>query len=366
MTISDPYTAKYETTEVAVIGGGPIGIETSILLKEKSVENILFEARQIGEAIRRWPPNTHFFSSTEHVALAGFPVQNLDQRPISGEEYLAYMRSLVEFWDLDLRNYEAVIAIERDDEGFWIRTKRATGQRLYRARHVVISTGGMARPRRLGIPGENLPHVSHHFPGPHAYFRTRLLVVGGKNSALESALRSWRAGAEVALSYRRPDIEWDRVKPHLSSDVQARLDKEEIQYYPATIPVEITPSHVLLASTEDGETPNGRLFRHEADFVLLATGFEADQSLLRAAGVELIGGAEVPVFNPETMETNIPDLYVAGTAAGGTQSKFEFFISTTHEHVGRIVKAISGEPPARLGSVAARNNAVSLEEVKAN
>ncbi|MBI1297155.1 SidA/IucD/PvdA family monooxygenase [bacterium] len=352
--------------DVAIVGGGPIGIETAIAFKQQGVRSILFEAAQIGEAISRWPPNTHFFSTPEHVALAGVPVQTLDQRPISGEEYLAYMRMLVEYFDIDLHNYEPVTGVDRDEGGFIVHTHKRGEERRYRARYVVFCTGGMAGPRKLGIPGEDLPHVTHYFPGPHAYFRTRLLVVGGKNSALESALRCWRAGSQVALSYRHSDFQWDVVKPHLAGDLKTRLEKDEIHFYPSTIPVEITNDAVFLAPTEDGVTPNGRITRHETDFVLLATGFQADQSLLRAAGIELTGADEVPVFNPNTMETNVPGIFVAGTAAGGTQAKFKLFISTTHAHVGKIVYAVTGHAPEKLGSVPARDSAVSWEEVKAN
>lgn len=355
------------TTQVAIIGGGPIGIETAIALGRLGVDYILFEAKQIGEAISRWPPNTHFFSTPEHVALAGVPVHNLDQRSISGEEYLAYLRMLVEYFDVNLHNYEPVSGVERAGDGFTIYTQKGGRERIYRARYIVFATGGMAGPRLLGIPGEDLPHVSHYFEGPHKYFRTRVLIVGGRNSAVEAALRCWRAGAEVILSYRRRDFEWDRIKPHLSGDLRDRIQKGEIRFHPATVPVEITQDHVLLASVEDGVTPNGHVQSVRPDFVLLSTGFVADQSLLRAAGIELVGPSEVPVFDEETMETNVPGVYVAGTAAGGTQNqKFTYFISTTHDHVARIVRAITGHTPERLGSVTARNRAATLEEVKAN
>ncbi len=353
-------------TTVAVIGGGPIGSETAIARQEVGVVSILFEARQIGDAFMKWPPHTHFYSTPEHVALAGLPVHTLDQRPISGEEYLAYLRTLVEFFDLDLHNYEPVRSIERVADGFVLETEKRGALRRYQARYVVLCTGGMARPRRLHIPGEDLPHVSHYFPGPHVYFRTRLLVVGGRNSALESALRSWRAGAQVSISYRRADFPWDIVKPHLADDIRTRLQKGEIGFYPATLPVEITPTHVVLAHTEDGVTPQEPLIRHEADFVLLATGFEADMSLCERAGVALEGPERAPVHDPETMETNVPGLYVAGTVVGGTQMRFRYFISTSHDHVVKVVRAISGRTPRRVGTVPGRNNAVTWREVRAN
>ena len=353
-------------TDVAIIGAGPIGIELAISLERAGIDYLLIEAKQIGNAISMWPPNTHFYSTPEHVALAGVPVHNLDQLPITGEQYLAYLRTLVEMFDLNLRIYEPVADIQRKEKGFVIRTEPLSGPKIYHACNVVLATGGMAGPRMLDIPGEDLPHVTHYFPGPHPYFRTDILVVGGRNSAIESALRCWRAGAKVTICYRRPDFDYDRIKPHLAMDLKDRLRKGEIAFLPSTIPVEITPTHVILASTPDGVNSNPRTSQREVDFVLLNTGFVANMDLFKIAGVTLNGKEQVPEHNVTTMETNVPALFVAGTATGGTQSRFTYFISTSHDHVAKIVKAITGEIPDGLGTVAARNNAVTWEEVKAN
>lgn len=353
-------------TDIAIIGAGPVGIELAISLERAGADYLLIEAKQIGSAFSTWPSNTHFYSTPEHVALAGIPVHNLDQLPISGEQYLAYLRTLVEMYDLKLRLYEPVDDIQKTAVGFELRTEHLTGPRLYHARHVVLASGGMAGPRLLNIPGEQLPHVTHYFPGPHAYFRTRVLVVGGRNSALETALRCWRAGARVTISYRGSDFDYDTIKPHLAMDMGDRLRKGEIVFHPSTIPTEITPSHVVLATTQDGAAPNGESFQQDTDFVLLCTGFVADMSLFRMAGVTLLGKEQAPAYDPATMETDVPGIYVAGTATGGTQSRFTQFISTSHDHVGKIVKALTGSAPERLGTVAARNNAVTWEEIKAN
>lgn len=354
------------TTEVAIVGAGPIGIELAIALQRLGVDYILFEANQVGDAFSQWPPNTHFYSTPEHVALAGVPVHNTNQQPISGEQYLAYLRTLVEMFQLNVHLYEPVEAIEKNGDTFTIRTERRGVARSYQSRYVVLATGGMAAPRRLNIPGEGLPHVTHYFPGPHPYFKTRVLIVGGRNSAIESALRCWRGGAEVTMSYRRPEFNWERIKPHLAMDMGDRLRKGEITFLPATVPVEITPTHVVLASTGEDLTPTNETIRHETDFVVLTTGFVADMSLFKKAGVSLVGEAEAPVFDEATMETNVPGLFVAGTAAGGTQAKFIHFISTSHDHVARIVKAITGQSAEPLGTVPGRNNAVTWAEVKAN
>lgn len=360
------YEATPHEYETIIVGAGPIGLELAIALERLGRPYLVLEARQIGHAFTTWPPHTHFYSTPEHVALAGIPVHNLTQQSISGDQYLAYLRALVETFNLRIRPYEPVRRISRLANSFVVETETRRGKAVYRASYVVLATGGMAGPRRLNIPGEDLPHVSHYFPGPHPYFRTRLLVVGGKNSALESALRCWRGGAEVAISYRRPAFDFDRVKPHLAMDISDRLEKGEIAFLPATIPVEITPEYTTLASTEDGVTANGHTSRHEYDFVLLCTGFVADMSLFTQAGVILEGEAQAPRFNPDTMETNVPGLYVAGTAAGGTQQKFTYFISTSHHHVAKIVQAMTGQPAGPLGASEPRNHAVTWEEVKAN
>lgn len=351
-----------DSTNVAIIGGGPIGIELAIALQQANIPYTLFEAKQIGDAFMQWPPNTQFFSTPEHVALAGIPVHTVNQQGLTGEQYLAYLRTLVEMFDLNVHVYEPVTRIEQQADGFRLHTQTRQGQKAYDFRYVVVAIGGMAKPRYLNIPGEGLPHVSHYFPGPHPYFRTRVLVVGGRNSAIESALRCWRAGAKVTLSYRRSDFEYERIKPHLSMDLRDRLKKGEIDFYPRTVPLEITPTHVVL----DDWSPNGQTVEHETDFVLLNTGFEADLSLLEKSGVSLEGESKVPTHNPETMETNVPGLFVAGTAAGGTQQRFKLFISTCHHHVGKIMQAITGEANTVLGTVPARNNAVTWREVQAN
>lgn len=358
--------ASTQTTEVAIVGGGPVGIEMAIALQEAGVDYILIEARQIGHTISTWPPHTHFYSTPEHVALAGIPVHNLDQQPITGEQYLAYLRTLVEYFDLNLHHYEPVEKIEALEPGFRLQTRPQRGPRTYVCQKLILATGGMAAPRILGIPGEDLMHVSHYYPGPHPYFRRRLLVVGGKNSALEAALRSWRGGAQVTISYRRSDFDFEVVKPHLADDISTRLEKGEIDFLPGTVPIEITPCDVLLARTDAQFNATGSTFRYEADAVLLATGFQADMGLFRQLDAALQGPEQAPVYNSQTMETTVPDLYVAGTAAGGSQIKFQYFISTSHDHVARIVKALTGRLPQRLGTVDARNNAVSWDEVKRN
>lgn len=352
--------------EVAIIGAGPIGLELAACLKQAGVDYIHFDAQQIGYTMTWWPRNTNFFSTTERLAIAGVPIQNNHQQRITGEEYLAYLRAVVEQFDLPIHSYEPVTALKPTPNGFALTTQPLSGERQYGARRVVLAIGDMHGPNRLHIPGEDLPHVAHYFRDPHDYFRKRLLVIGGRNSAAEAALRCWRAGAEVTVSYRRAQFDDRRVKHWLLPDIEAQIEAGTIRFLPETYPVEITPTHAVLQPTRNGPSGNQPALRVPTDFVLLATGFRGDQRLLEMAGVELHGENRVPRCDAETMETNVPGLYIAGTVAAGIQQRYTLFIENCHEHAGRITKAITGRWPERLGAVATRNYHLAFEQIEAN
>ena len=378
---------QIHTYDVAIIGAGPIGLELAACLKCAGVDYIHFDSQQIGYTLTWWPRNTSFFSTTERLAIAGVPIQNNHQQRITGEEYLAYLRGVVELFDLQVNSYEPVIAIERRGDSatentergridtfsvpsvadsFILTTRPLAGERRYMSRRIVLAVGDMHWPNRLGIPGEDLPHVAHYFRDPHDYFRRRLLIVGGKNSAAEAALRCWRAGARVTVSYRRERFDQQRIKHWLLPDIEAQIEAGTIGFLPETTPVEITPAHVVLMPTPDGRLNGGAPTLHETDFVLLNTGFRGDQSLLEMAGVELRGENRVPVFDSATMETNAPGVYLAGTVAAGVQQRYTLFIENCHEHAGKIVQAITGRWPEQLGDAAAHNYHLSFERIEAN
>src|SRR4051812_3124573 len=191
-------------SDVAIVGAGPIGLEMAIALKRAGVKYLQFDAEQVGYTVSWFAPQTRFFSSNERIAIAGVPLMTADQSKSTREEYLAYLRRIVVEFDLKVNTYEPVVGIDRaQGGGFVLTTDAPQGKMQYRVNKVVLATGGTARPRMLGIEGEDLPHVSHYFRDPHLYFRKRVLIVGGKNSAVEAALRCYNAGAsEVAISYR--------------------------------------------------------------------------------------------------------------------------------------------------------------------
>ncbi|HZW03881.1 MAG TPA: NAD(P)-binding domain-containing protein [Anaerolineaceae bacterium] len=329
---------------VALIGAGPIGIELAVALKQTGVNYVHFEAGQLGQTLTWWPHNTRFFSSPERIALSGVPIHNPDQQHITGEQYLAYLRSLVEQYQLDIHLYERVVSLERlPAGGFALTSRRQTGEHRWRAAKVILAIGGMHAPNRLEIPGEDLPHVSHYFDDPHRFFRQRLVVVGGGNSAVEAALRCWRAGADVTLSYRGPDLNREEIKPFLLADFDTVTREGKMRFLPATAAVEIRPGEIVLAPAgPDGQPVEGPCPCLPADFVLLLTGHRMDTTLLEQAGVDMQGAEEMPRHNPLTMETNVPGLFVAGVTVGGSQMQYKHFIETSHAHVPKIVHAITG------------------------
>lgn len=341
-------STEIESTDVALVGSGPIGLEIAAGLKRAGVDYLHFDARQVGYTISWFAPQTKFFSSNERIAIAGVPLNTADQFKATREEYLNYLRTVVELFDLKVRTYEPIVDIKRNEGSFDLTTKHGGDTRRCRAKHLILATGGTDHPRRLNIPGEDLPHVDHYFRDPHTYFKTNLLVVGGKNSAVEAALRCHHAGANVSMSYRRGQLPEKSIKYWLMPEMQSLFKAERIKTYFDTQPVEITPSHVVLSRRATGER-----VKVPADFVLLLIGYEQDNALFKCAGVEIRGDCGMPVFDERTMETNVPNLYVAGTAVAGTQEKYQVFIENCHVHAERIVAAITG--------ASARETAISQE-----
>jgi thioredoxin reductase (NADPH) len=347
------------------VGAGPIGLELAVALERLSVNYVHFDAHQIGHTISWWPRQTQFFSTPERVAIAGIPIQSVHHQRITGEEYLAYLRGIVEQFDLEINTYERVIDIRREGAAFSVRTQVAGGERAYRARNVVLSKGDMDHPNLLGIPGEDLPHVSHYFERTHHYFRKRLLIVGGRNSAVEAALRCWRAGAEVTISYRRAEFDRGSVKNHILPDLLTQIRKGNIGFLPETVPISISPGYTVLGPAREPRSTDEDLVHH-SDFVLLCTGFVQEMRLYEAAGVTLKGPDRIPVYDPETMETDVPGLYLAGTTAAGNQGRYTLFIENTHQHVLKIVRAITGQQNVQIGTIPSRRYDLLLSEIRDN
>jgi thioredoxin reductase (NADPH) len=320
--------------EVIVIGAGPIGIETAGVLNRAGISYLHLEAGAVGNSIFQWPYRTTFFSSPEWIAICGIPLQLDDQGMITGEQYLAYLRQVIEILGLSVQTHERVFSISKEGATFTVQTDRLTGNGRYTCDAVVLATGDMDRRRRLGIPGEDLPHVTHRFTNPHKWFQNDLLIIGGRNSAIEAALRSWRAGARVTLSYRQPELRDNLVISRLMLEIKLLIKNGQVNFLPATEPLSFEPG-VTRLKQHDGDTievPN--------DFVLVTAGFEPDNSLYESIGVQQSVDGEVPQYHEDTMETNVAGVYVAGTTSAGNQSRYHVFITTCHQHPLKILKSL--------------------------
>ncbi len=317
-----------ESHRVAVIGAGPIGLELAVALKRAGIDYVQLDAGQIGSTIEWYPPLMLFHSSSDRLALAGMPIQTANQQKITREEFLAYLRALVQHFGLTVRTYERVIDVQKlPGGGFELQTTTAR----IRAEILVLAIGAFHAPRLIDVPGEDLPHVSHYLGDPHKYFGKRVLIVGGRNSAVEAAVRCHRAGAEVTISYRGDDFDPKVVKFWLLPEVRALIRDGYVRFLPRTCVKEIRSGTVVL----DREIP--------ADFVLLMTGYRQDPRLFEMLGVQLQGQERAPLHDPETMETNVPGVFIAGTAVAGTPPrKVSVIVETCHVHVPRIVAAITG------------------------
>jgi thioredoxin reductase (NADPH) len=332
------------SADVAIVGAGPIGLEMAVALKRAGVDYVHLEAKQVGYTVSWFAPQTRFFSSNERIAIAGVPLQTPDGGKATREQYLTYLRTVVEQFDLNVNTYEPVTGITRLGAGegsrFELTTRPAGGERRYRCGRLILATGGTDHPRRLGIPGEDLPHVHRYFADPHAYFRRDVLVVGGKNSAVEAAVRCHNAGARVAISYRRDRLPEKSIKYWLLPEVNGLIAAGRIAAHFNTAPVAIGPTRVTLAPAAGG---SGAVpYDVPADFVLPLIGYEQDATLFKLAGITLSADCRAPAFDERTMETDVPGLYVIGTAVGGTQDKYTVFIENCHVHVARVLAALTG------------------------
>ena len=331
-----------EQAEVLIIGAGPVGIEVAWHLQQARIEVLHVDAGSIGHTIERFfPPSTRFFSSPERLAIAGIDIPLSTQEKLTGEAYLAYLRSVVVTRNLPIRTCCRVVSAERvNGGGYRIGMSEPSGRSWQvEVKRVILASGGTDRPRQLGIPGEDLPHVHTSLGDPHRFFQRRVLVVGGRNSAIESALRCWRVHAEVAISYRGQDIH-ERVKYWLRPEVMSLVEEGRIKAFMPTQVREILPDHVVLERLDGSGAIN-----LPVDDVLLQIGYEQDGTLFQLFGISTEGEQASPVHNPDTLETDLPGVYVVGTATAGTQHRFAAYIETSHDHGPRIAAALTGAPP---------------------
>lgn len=317
--------------DVIVVGGGPCGLAAGIEATKAGLSHLILEKGSITESIRQYPRLMRFFSTAENIEIGGipFPVSSVKA---NRNEALQYYRKVAAYYKLNTKVFHEVERVQKLDDMFTVVT---TAGDEYQARKVIMATGYFTQPRQLGVPGEDLPNVSHYYDEPFRYSFTKVVIIGASNSAVEAALELYRHDVDVTVVHRGEDFR-STVKYWLIPDVKNRVKEGKIKTQFASQVLEIGTNFVRILVSATGEE-----LVLPADFVLVLTGYIPDASLLRRCGIELDPVTQVPVFNRETFETNVPGLYVCGTVLAGIYTE-KVFIENGREHAQAIIDHMMG------------------------
>jgi len=324
-----------DSVDLLIVGGGPCGLAAAISAQRAGLKPLVVEGDVVVSTIARYPTYVKFFSTAEKLSLGGVPFVVAADKP-SRRDALAYYRSIVRHFEISLRQYERVTAIERDGSDFIVRSEsRTLGPRTTRASAVVVATGYFGSPNRLNVPGEELPHVSHVYREGHEAFDQQVVVVGGGNSAAEAALDLWRSGGRVTLVHFGPTFD-KKIKPWVLPDFVNREKEGSIDTRWNSRVISIERDAVRIATGEEVE-------RLPASLAYIMTGFAPNMDLLRAVGVPIDPITGIPHHDAETLETSVPGLFIAGVVVAGFDAN-KVFIENGRFHGDRIVARLLGRP----------------------
>jgi thioredoxin reductase (NADPH) len=328
-----------EQFDVLIIGAGPTGLACAIEARRAGYSAVVVDKGCLCNSLYNYPTNMTFFTTPELLEIGDIPFVTAQQKP-SRQEALEYYRKVAEFYRLDVRQYHTVTRTEGSDGAFLVHcTDMLSRPAEFLARKLVIATGYYDLPNRIGVPGEDLPKVTHYYREPHPFYNSDVVVVGAKNSSAIAALELWRHGARVTLVHRGAAIS-PNVKYWIKPDIENRIKNHEIASFFNTSIIEVAPETVLL------QTPQGEL-RIKNDFVLAMTGYHPDFSFLRALGVELSQErSSKPVVDLRTLESNVAGIYLAGVIIAGMNTN-EIFIENGRFHGKQIADDLRrklGEP----------------------
>ncbi len=317
--------------DVIIVGAGPSGLATAIAAKRQGLDFVIVEKGVLVNSIFNFPMHMVFFTTPELLEIGGLPLVTPYDKP-TRLEALRYYRRVVDTYGIQISFHETVISIERQDDGvFAVSTTQRGVTRERQARAVVLAIGYYDLPNYLGVPGEDLPHVSHYYTDAHPYYRQRVVVVGGKNSAAEASLELFRGGAHVTLVHRHAAL-GDSIKYWVRPDIENRIKEGSIAARFESSVVAITPTAVVIDT-------NGTREELPAEGVFLLTGYHPDVDLMTRAGIECHPDTLVPTLSPETFETNVPNLFIAGGAVAGRQTG-NIFIENGRFHGERIINVL--------------------------
>lgn len=314
--------------DLIIIGGGPTGINCAIEAQKAGLDYIILEKGVLVNSIFNFPANMTFFSTSLNLEIGDTPFISHNDKP-TRREALEYYRRLLESYKIKISFDTKVLSMDKvDGANYEVKTNMG----LYQSRFVIVATGFYDKPNLMNVPGENLPKVKHYYDEVHHYIRKKVLVVGGANSACDVALECWQKGAEVTMAIRGPEL-YQKVKYWILPNIENRINEDSIKAYYKTTVKEIKENSVIL------KTPQGDR-EIENDFVLAMTGYSPNYDLLESLGIE-IGTDELktPTYDPETLETNLPGVFMAGVILGGLKTN-KYFIENTRDHADKIIRNV--------------------------
>lgn len=313
--------------DLIIVGAGPSGISCAIEASKAGLNYLVLEKGLLANSIYHFPTNMTFFSTSLKLEIGDIPFISHSDKP-TRMEALEYYRRLYEHYELKVSFQDEVHSIEQSEDGFQVNSKKAS----YLADHLILSTGYYDVPRLLDIPGESLAKVKHYYDDAHPYIGQDIVVVGGANSACDVALETWQKGANVTMVVRKAEL-YQRVKYWLLPNIENRIKEGSIKAYFSSELKEIRSDQV------DIQTPEGQITIPN-DVVLSMTGYMPDYDFLSGVGLQFSEDENrVPVHNPETLESNIPGMYIAGVINAGLQTS-KLFIENTRDHGGIIIQDI--------------------------
>ncbi|MGE6258862.1 YpdA family putative bacillithiol disulfide reductase [Heyndrickxia sporothermodurans] len=313
-----------------IVGGGPCGLAAAIALKDRGKNPLIIEKGNIVNAIYHYPTHQTFFSSSEKLEIGDIPFVNENLKP-KRNQALTYYREVTKRKKLRINRFEKVTKVEKQTNGTFV---ISTSKNVYSAQHVIIATGYYDHPNYMNIPGENSPKVFHYFKEAHSYFDTKVTVIGGKNSAVDAAIELNKVGAHVTVLYRGSEYS-KSVKPWILPEFDALVRKGEIHMEFDANTLEITENSVKYKV-------NNEMKEIENDYVFAMTGYHPDHSFLKKMGVNIDPITGKPEFNPDTMETNVQGIFIAGVIAAGNNAN-EIFIENGRFHGELIASSLESK-----------------------
>lgn len=318
----------YDNYDIIIIGGGPIGIACGIEAKKAGLSYLIIEKGCLVNSLYNYPLNMTFFSTSEKLEVGNVPFMSISVKP-NRSEALEYYRRVADQFRLNIRLFEKVESAQKNGDSYHIQTSKSA----YRAKNIIIATGFYDLPNLMKIPGEELPKVKHYYKDPHYYAGQKVIIVGANNSAVDAALETYRKGAEVTMVIRESRI-GERVKYWVRPDIINRIEEGSIKAY---FNSKLT---AIRENEADIEGPQGRMTLTN-DFVLAMTGYKPDFSFLKKLGIRISDDEkQIPEHNPETMESNMKGIYLAGVVCGGMNTHL-WFIENSRVHAEKIVSQLT-------------------------